>query len=55
MLLNDPAQQRSFLAANQSALTAHRHHTARTFNGYVQNTQSSCGQSHEEKLTQQES
>jgi hypothetical protein len=38
MLLNDRAQQRSFLAANESALTAHSHHAARTFNGYVQNS-----------------
>ncbi len=38
MLLNDRAQQRGFLAANESALTAHGHHTARTFNGNVQNS-----------------
>ena len=38
MLLNDRAQQRSFLAANESALTAHSHDAACTFNGYVQNS-----------------
>ena len=38
MLPNDRAQQRSFLAANESALTAHSHRGARTFNGYVQNS-----------------
>jgi hypothetical protein len=37
MLLNDSAQQRRFLAANESTLTAHNRHAARTFNAYVQN------------------
>jgi hypothetical protein len=53
-LLNDRAQQRSFLAANESALTAHSHHAAHTFNGYVQNSFIFSLTSHEENLTQQE-
>jgi len=37
VLLNGRAQQSGFLAANESALTAHGHDAARAFNGYVQN------------------
>jgi len=48
MLLNDRAQQSSFLAANESAPAAHSHRAARTFNGYFTTVQSSRGQSHHE-------
>jgi hypothetical protein len=54
MLLNDRAQQRTFLAADESAPAAHSHHAARTLNGYFTTVQSSRGQSHQEKLTQHE-
>jgi len=51
--LNDRAQQRSFLPADESALTAHSHHAAGAFNGYVQKSSIVSWTSHEEKLTQQ--
>jgi hypothetical protein len=44
MLLHERAQERSFMAANEFALTADSHHAARTFNGYVQTVPSSRGQ-----------